>query len=91
MFKFTRDYNGDMENKSHLRNLGISMHIPANSGIYKHIQSYSGIIQTHSEPCVILAYSEPRYIQNPGIFRARGIFRTLVYSELWHVQNQQHI
>ena len=27
------------------------------------------------------AYSEPWYIQNPGIFKTRSIFRTLVYLE----------
>ena len=28
-----------------------------------------------------MVYSEPWYIQNPGIFR------TLVYSESWYIQN----
>ena len=27
------------------------------------------------------AYSEPWYVQNPGIFKTRSIFRTLVYLE----------
>ena len=57
--------------------------------IIKHIQAYSGIIQAYSEPCAILAYSELWYIQNPGIFKTRGIFRTLVYPKLWHIQNQR--
>ena len=28
----------------------------------------------------IMAYSEPQYIENPGIFRRRPIFSTLLYS-----------
>ena len=44
-------------------------------------------IQAYSEPFVALTYSKPWYIQNTGIFRTRGIFRTLVYSEQWYIQN----
>ena len=47
-----------------------------------HIQVYSGIIQAYSEPCVTLVNSELWHIQNLGIFKTRGIFRTLVYSKL---------
>ena len=36
--------------------------------------------QACSKPCVILAYSEQWYIQNPDIFKTRNIFGTLVYS-----------
>ena len=36
------------------------------------------------EPCVILAYSEPCYIQNPGISRTQEIFRTLSRHILAH-------
>ena len=58
-------------------------------GTFRHNQAYPGIIQAYSEPCVILVYSEPlvysehRYIQNAGIFKIRGIFRTLsnIYDE----------
>ena len=32
-----------------------------------------------------------RYIQNPSIFRTRSIFKTVVYSDPWHIQNQKHI
>ena len=51
------------------------------------IQGYSGIFTfcsdifnhftAYLEPFVILAYSEPFHIQNPGIFRTQDIFRTL--------------
>ena len=82
------------------------MHILAYSDKLKHKQAYpqaysepcnSGIFRTqvYSEPA---AYSEPWYIQNPGLFRTLvysepwyvpnpGIFRTLVYSEPWCIQN----
>ena len=58
-----------------------SIHIPAYSRIFRHIYAYSGVIQAYSEPCVALAYSELWYIQNPGIIKTRGIFRTLVYPK----------
>ena len=76
------------------------------SEIFSHIVAYL-------EPCITVAYSEvwhirnPRYIQNsvkayPGIFRTLCntlIRRTLLYSELchiqnvgcWHIQDQRHI
>ena len=65
--------------------------IQADLGIFRHNQTYSGIIQIYSESCVVLAYSEPSYIQNSGIFRIRGILRTLAYSKTWHIQNRTHI
>ena len=43
---------------------------PSCSDIFSHIVAYL-------EPCAILAYSGPVHIQNPGIFRAQDIFRTL--------------
>ena len=49
-------------------------------GILKHIQELSRDIQTHSEACLTLLYSEPLHIQNPRIFRIRAISRTLIYS-----------
>ena len=61
--------------------------IQADLGIFRHNQTYSGIIQTYSKSCVVLAYSEPSYIQNSGIFRIRGILRTLAYLKTWHIQN----
>ena len=36
---------------------------------FRHNQTYPGIIQAYSKPCVTLAYLEPWYIQNPDIFR----------------------
>ena len=48
----------------------------------------------YSEPCVTPAYSEPWYIQNPGIFRARcknpGVCRIEVYSEPWNTQPERN-
>ena len=56
------------------------------SDIIRHIQELSrDIIQIHSESCVILLYSESLHIQNPGIFRS------LIYLEPCHIQNQSHI
>ena len=54
---------------------------------FRHNHAYRGIIQAYSEPCVTLAYLEPRYIQNPDIFRARSLFRTPAHSEPWYIQN----
>ena len=56
-----------------------------------YIKVYWGIIHVHSEPCVTFIYSEVWYIQNSGIFKTRGIFRTLVYPKFWHIQNQRYI
>ena len=77
----------------------IFTHIQTYPDIIRHIQAYSGIIQTYSEPFVTLVYSELWHIQNPHIFKTRGIFRTLcifktladsepeTYSESWAIQN----
>ena len=67
-------------------------------------QAYPGIIQAYLDIFkVTLAYLEPWYIQNRGIFRSSeayskswhvhnpGIFRTLAYSECWHIQILRHI
>ena len=56
-------------------------------GTFRHNQTYPGIIQAYSKPCVILAYLEPWYIQNSDILRTRSIFGTLAYSELWYIQS----
>ena len=55
--------------------------ILASSDIIRYIQELTRDIQTHSEVCVTLVYSEPWYIQNPGIFRS------LAYSGASHLQN----
>ena len=71
--------------------------IQTDLGTFRHNQTYPGIIQAYSEPCVALTYLKLCYIQNPDIFRTRdhiqnpGIFRTLVYSERCHIQNPRHI
>ena len=51
--------------------------IQTNIGTFRHNQAYPGIIQAYS-----------------GIFKTLcnpGIFRTVVYPEPWHIQNQKHI
>ena len=68
----------------------------SHSGRFRHIHTYSDIFrdnQAYSEPCVTLANSEPWYIYNSGIQNQRhiqnpGIIRTLLYQELWHIQNK---
>ena len=92
VFKQKRDCktNGEMgksKTKAIQVDLGIFLHIRTYPGIFRHIHGYSRIIQAYSEPCVTLTCSELWYIQNPGIFKTRGIFRTLVYPKLWHIQN----
>ena len=66
----------------------------------RHIQEVSRDITAHSEACVTPVYSETWYIQNHDICRNLehseswynpGAFRTLVYTEPWHVYNQSHI
>ena len=51
------------------------------------MQMIAGIVQAYSKPCVILAYLEPRYIQNRDISKTRNIFRTLVYSDARYIHN----
>ena len=51
--------------------------IETDLGTFKHNQAYAGIIQAY-----------------PGIFKTLynpGIFRTVLYSESWYVENQKHI
>ena len=51
--------------------------IQTDLGTFRHNQVYPGIIQTYS-----------------GIFKTLcnpGIFRTVVYPEPWHIQNQKHM
>ena len=74
--------------------LGIFTHILAYSVIFRHIQTYSGIIRhiqelfRHIQDLVQTWHiQKQRHIQNPGILSTRGIFKTLVYAEHWHIQN----
>ena len=68
----------------------------SHSGRFRHIHTYSDIFrdnQAYSEPCVTLVNSEPWYIYNSGIQNQRhiqnpGIIKTLLYQELWHIQNK---
>ena len=55
--------------------------IQTDLGTFRHNQAYPGIVQAYSKACVTLAYKEPRYIQNPNIFKITNIFRTLAYSK----------
>ena len=57
--------------------LGIFTHILAYSDIFKHKQAYSGIIWAYSG--IIRTLCDP------------SIFRNLVYSKPWYIQNQKHI
>ena len=58
-------------------------------------KSFSNFQETEFSYISGKIYSEPWYIQNPGIFRTRSIFRTLVYLELeaysepWYIQNSR--
>ena len=87
-FKQTRCYNGCMQDKiqsdrfSHIYTYaGIFRHRQAYSKIIRHFQELLRDIQAHLEARVTFVYSEPWYIQDPGIFK------TLTYSELWYIQN----
>ena len=50
--------------------------IQTDLGTFRHNQSYPGIIQAYSSICKTLC--------NPGIFGS------VVYPELWHIQNKKH-
>ena len=65
--------------------------ILAYSNIIRHIQELSRDIQTHSEAWVILVYSEPLHIQNPGIFRTLAYSESEPYQEHWYIQDMKHI
>ena len=62
-------------------NLGIFTHILALSNKFSNIQESFRHIYAYLDSCVTLAYSEPWYIQN------LGIFKTLAYSKLWYNHN----
>ena len=72
---------GKCKTKAVQTDLGIFTHIPSYSSIFRHIclnipgyvQSYSGIIRHIQELFM--------HTQNCGVFRTRGIFRTLAHSE----------
>ena len=51
--------------------------IQTDLGTIRHNQAYPGIIQIYS--------SIFKTLYNPGIFR------TVIYPEPWHIQNQKHI
>ena len=64
------------------------MHILAFLVIFRYIKAKSDGIRYIQELFRhIQAYTEPRYIQNPGIFTLRGIFRNPVHLETLHMQN----
>ena len=58
--------------------------IQTNLGTFRRNQTYPGIIQAYSKPCVTLAYLELWYIENPinqKDIQSPSIFRILLYSE----------
>ena len=60
------------------------MHIYAYSGIFRHIQTYSDTIKhIQSYSGIIQAFCKPS--------AKSSIFRTLIYSESWHIQNMRYI
>ena len=66
---------------------GIFTHILAYSDIFKHEQSI-GIFRTLCNPSI----QNKKHILSRDIlrtvhFQSNGIFRTLTYSEPWHIQN----
>ena len=64
------------------------MHILSFLVIFRYIQAKSdGIRHIQELFRQVQAYSEPRYIQNPGIFTLRDIFRNPVHLETLHMQN----
>ena len=64
------------------------MHILSFLVIFRYIQAKSdGIRHIQELFRQVQAYSEPRYIQNPGIFPLRDIFRNPVHLETLHMQN----
>ena len=85
---------GECKAKAIQANLGTFRH---NQTYPRIIQAYSGIFRTLCYPDIFYnygisrtltysepeAYSEPRYIQNAGVFKIWGIFRTLshIYDE----------
>ena len=71
--------------KSIQADLGIFTSISAYSDISKHI--HPSIIQVYSESCATLTNSEPEAYSELRHIQSLDIFRTLVSSEQWHIQN----
>ena len=65
--------------------------IQTNLGTFRYNQTYPGIIQAYLELCVTLTYLKLWHIQNPNIFRTRGIFRSTAYSQPQYIQNPHYI
>ena len=69
--------------------------IQTDLGIFRHNQTYPGIILAYSEPCLTLTHLKLWYIQNPDILRTRRIFRTPTCLQSWYfrrdIQNPWHI
>ena len=75
--------------------------IQTNLGTLRHDQTYPGIIQAYSGIFRTLCYPDIFYncgisrtqnhIQNQKLIQNPGIFRTVLYSERWHIQNPRHI
>ena len=67
--------------------VGIITNILAYSDIIRHIQE----LFRHILNPVYCQHIQNPAIQNHDIFKTKGMFRTLVYSKLQHIQNQRHI
>ena len=80
MHNFSNMANSDLQ-ETGPNKVELVFNILAYSVITRHIQEVSRDITAHSEACVTPVYSEPWYIQNPGIFR------TMTYAETWNIQN----
>ena len=71
--------------------LGIFTHIPGYSDIFRHIWPYLRTFQAYSQSCTILAYSEPFFFQNPGIFTTSAYLEPEAHSKPLYIQNPMHI
>ena len=81
---------GLCKTKATQTDLGIFRHNQTYPGI---IQGYSGIFKTLRNPGIFrtVVYSESSHIQNQKHIQKLSIFTSLVYSERWHIQNPRHI
>ena len=89
---------GACKTKAIQRDISIITYVPEHSSIFRQSQSFPGIIRRiqelfrHIQAYLELCYIQNQeHIQNFGIFRTRGIFKILVYSKRWYIQNPRHI
>ena len=70
---FSNMVNSEINETGHNK-VELVFNILAYSDIIRHFQEWSRDIKAHSEVCVTPVYSEPWYVQNPGILRTSSIF-----------------